>query len=202
MAKFDCNWCSKCCEDFGEFITIERQMDDCDYYCRYGITDEIFPVHVQPEYADDIEEEFMNMDPKAADRPARKGCIFSRKNPQHPGLACAIYDTRPTICREFKCYRMLIHHKTSPELRGRIIGINELRTHDEALQAIWEEKIAHLPHPIHGLNPDKKIIHGHEAHIHAHLNEIEHGEHGDDSDWVNNVVEVLAAHGYHGDPVE
>jgi len=78
MAKFDCNWCGKCCASFGEFIKIERQLTDRDYYCRYGITGEIFPVHVQPEFADEIEEEFLGSDPKKPGYP-RQGLRFHEK---------------------------------------------------------------------------------------------------------------------------
>jgi len=201
MTKFDCNWCAKCCDSFGEFIKIERQVDDRNYFCRYGITDEIFPVHVHPEWADEIDEEFMNSsanDPNSAG----KKCIFSRKKQGHPGYACAIYETRPTICRDFKCYRMLIHHRMTCELRGRVMGINELRTHDEILDAVWREKIAHLPHPIHAMHPGGDKVHGHDSHLRLHLLDIEHGDHGDDHEWLSSVMEVLSAHGYNGDPIE
>jgi len=206
MAKFDCNWCGKCCASFGEFIRIERQLTGRDYYCRYGITNEIFPVHVQPEFADEIEEDFIDSDPGTPD-PARRGCIFSRKNPGGNGFACAIYPTRPNICREFRCYRMLIHHSPTGEMRGKVIGINELRTRDEILAALWKEKIACLPHPINGHTvpaghlpaSGAPTVHGHDSHILAHINDLGHGG---DEEWVSSVITVLAAHGYQGDPVE
>jgi hypothetical protein len=206
MAKFDCDWCGKCCVSFGEFIKIERQLTEKDYYCRYGITGEIFPVHVQPEFADEIDEEFADSDPKKTGS-SRKGCIFMRKNPEGKGFACAIYPTRPNICREFECYRMLIHHQPDGEMRGKVIGINELRTHDEILAAIWNEKIAHLPHPFnnhhapaeHAHASGAPAAHGHDSHILAHINDLAHGE---DEEWVASVITVLAAHGYHADPVE
>jgi Fe-S-cluster containining protein len=206
MAKFDCNWCGKCCVSFGEFIKIERQLTERDYYCRYGITDEIFPVHVQPEFADEIEEEFTESNPNRVGSPM-KGCIFMRKNPEGKGFACAIYPTRPGICREFKCYRMLINHLQSGETRGKVIGINELRTHDEILTALWMEKIAHLPHPFNNRHissgpapaSNAPAVHGHDSHIHAHIQDLGHG---DDTEWVSAVITILAAHGYHGDPVE
>jgi uncharacterized protein len=206
MAKFDCNWCGKCCASFGEFIKIERQLTERDYYCRYGITNEVFPVHVQPEFADEIEEEFTESDPKGTDS-TKKGCIFMRKNPEGKGFACAIYPTRPNICREFECYRMLIHHPQSGEMRGKVIGINELKTHDEILNAIWNEKIAHLPHPFTGHHTPAEHtpasgaphVHGHDTHVLAHLYDLGHG---DDTEWVSAVITVLAANGYRGDPVE
>lgn len=207
MAKFECNWCGKCCQSFGEFIRIERQISGRDYFCRYGITDELFQVHVLPEFADEIEEDLEEMGGK--DTPgSHKGCIFMRKNPEGKGFACAIYPTRPTICREFLCYRMLIHHPASGEIRGKVIGINELRTHDEILTAIWNEKIAALPHPFeihhdvvqHSHAPGTQAaVHGHDSHITAHLKGLGHA---DDHEWVANVLTILASHGYHGDPVE
>ena len=54
MTEFVCDWCGKCCRSFGEFIKIERKLTDRDYYCRYGITNDLFLVHVQPEYADAV----------------------------------------------------------------------------------------------------------------------------------------------------
>jgi Fe-S-cluster containining protein len=206
MAKFECNWCGKCCSSFGEFIRIERQISGNDYFCRYGITDEIFQVHVQPEFSDEIEEEFEESGGKNA-RDSHNGCVFMRKNPEGRGFACSIYPTRPTICREFICYRMLIHHPASGEVRGKVIGINELRTHDEILTALWNDQIASLPHPFetqhdsvqHSHGPGTQVVHGHDSHIHAHVNGLGHA---DDQEWTTNVLSVLATHGYKGDPVE
>jgi hypothetical protein len=117
MAKFDCNGCGKWCSSFGECIKIERQLTGRDYYCRYGITGEIFPDHVPPGFSDEIPEDLIDSNPKTTDT-ARKGCIFSRKNPAGKGFTCAIYPTRPDISREFRCCRMLIHHPATNELRG------------------------------------------------------------------------------------
>ena len=206
MAQFDCDWCGKCCASFGEFITIERQLTDRDYYCRYGITGEIFPVHVLPGFADDVEEEFAEPSPQATASP-HKGCIFMKKDPEGKGFACAIYPSRPTVCREFRCYRMLIYDPSSGEIRGKVIGINELRTHDQNLAAIWKEKIARLPHPLNGNNTPTghapvsgaHSTHGHDSHIHAHIHDPGHTE---DKEWLSAVIGVLAEHGYHGEPVD
>lgn len=206
MAKFECNWCGKCCASFGEFIKIERQLTERDYYCRYGITNEIFFVHVKPEFAREVREAFEETGGHPPADGQKKGCIFMQKNPEGKGFACAIYETRPGICREFKCYRMLIHHMPGMELRGRVIGISELRTEDEVLAKIWKEKIAGLPHPVTGNGANNGHVKspqipgaGHNSHIRAHLKGTQHG--GDEA-WVSNVIAILAAHGYHGEPVE
>jgi hypothetical protein len=102
---------------------------------------------------------------------------------------------------------MVINHHQSGEMRGKVIGLNELRTHDQILESIWKEKIAHLPHPFeeehhkihHSHAPGREHAHGHDPHILAHIYGLEHA---DDREWVENVITVLAAHGYHGDPVK
>jgi uncharacterized protein len=143
MAKFECSWCGKCCASFGQFIKIERQLNDWDYYCRYSISGDVFPVHVLPEYAGDFADEFE----ESGDRRGKTGdkCIFMRKNQDGKGFACIIYPTRPQICREFRCYRMLIHHREGHQC-GRIIGRNELKSNDEELVRIWNDLIIPLPH--------------------------------------------------------
>jgi len=138
MVAFDCTWCGKCCASFGEFIKIERQLTSRDYYCRYGIRNELFLAHIEGDYID-------SQPPSLKEGEPVKGCPFMRKNPAGKGFACAIYSTRPRICREFRCYRMVIYHIDRHEC-GRIMGRNELKTNDELLAQIWKEQIAPLPH--------------------------------------------------------
>jgi len=206
MVRFECDLCGKCCASFGEFIKVERQITAHDYFCRYGITNELFQAHVLPEYADEFADTFEEMQDTGTDA-NHQGCVFTRKNPEGPGFICIIYPSRPTICREFLCYRMLINHRESGELRGKLIGINELRTHDEVLAAIWKDKIATLPHPFESKH--REVPHSHapgaeksyvrDPHILAHLYGLEHA---DDKEWIQNVITVLAVHGYQGDTVE
>jgi Fe-S-cluster containining protein len=206
MVRFECDLCGKCCASFGEFIKVERQITGHDYFCRYEITNELFQAHVVPEFADEFAGTFEEM-PDAGRNTHQKGCVFSRKNSGGPGFICVIYPSRPTICREFLCYRMLIFHRETGELRGKLIGINELRTDDEALAVLWKEKIAQLPHPFesehqkipHSHATGEERSHAHDPHVLAHIYGLTHA---DDRKWIENVRTVLEAHGYHGDPVE
>jgi len=47
MVAFDCSWCGKFCASFGAFIKIERQLTSRDYYCRYGIKNDLFLAHIE-----------------------------------------------------------------------------------------------------------------------------------------------------------
>jgi len=134
MVKFECDRCGKCCRSFGEFIKIERKLTSRDYYCRYGIKNELFLAHIEADYAD-------SQPPGSKEGERLKGCPFIRKSQNESGISCAIYATRPQICRDFRCYRMVIYHKEGHEC-GRIMGRNDLKTTDGTLLQIWKEHIA------------------------------------------------------------
>jgi len=174
MAVFACNRCGKCCVSLGPHITIERQLNDRDYYCRCKIDNALFLAQVDPAYREEIADTFT---PEDQDRssPEKRPCIFLRKKPDGDGTACAIYPTRPVVCRDFRCYRMLVYDNRG-HLSGKVIGAGEISTPDEALAQVWKEQIASIPHV--------------------------HPPGGNDPIWVRKVAGLLAIHGYRGDAVE
>jgi Fe-S-cluster containining protein len=149
MGKFVCTWCGKCCTCYGDFIRIERQFSSRDYFCRYGIKNESFYAHVQEDYIGDY--------PLASQEgQKRKGCPFMRKNLSVEGFACAIYDTRPQVCRDFRCYRMVIYDRDGRAC-GKIMGRNQLKTDDKELEKIWKEEIEPIPYR-EGTRWEKMVI--------------------------------------------
>lgn len=155
MVEFVCSWCGKCCACYGDFIRIERQLTSRDYYCRYGIKNEMFLAHVEGDYIGEYP-------PAPKGGQPQKGCPFMRKTLSGNKFACAIYNTRPQVCREFRCYRMLIFDGEGHE-RGRIMGRNQLKTADTALERIWNEEIAPIPYR-EGTRWVKMVIDGLAAH--------------------------------------
>jgi len=144
MAVFECDRCGKCCVSFGPLITIERQLNDQDYYCRCKIDNSVFLAHVAPEYCEEISDEFAAED-AAQSCQEKKPCRFLRKNRQGEGTLCAVYSTRPKTCRDFRCYRMLIRDRKGA-VCGRVIGKNAVRTGDTALETLWKEQVVALPY--------------------------------------------------------
>jgi Fe-S-cluster containining protein len=140
MAEFVCDQCGKCCVSLGPLITIERQLNEQDYYCRSKIDNSLFLAHVDPVYSEEITDEFSG-DNDTPSGPEKKSCRFLRMSHQGTGYHCAIYSTRPKVCRDFRCYRMVIY---SPEGKvcGRVIGKNTLRTDDTTLGDLWRERIS------------------------------------------------------------
>ena len=185
MVTFVCNGCGKCCTSLGAYIRIERQLTNRDYYCRNGITGEVFPVHVQPEYADEIDEAFTSGQGDAPGSP--KGCIFMRKNPERPGTICAIYATRPQVCREFRCYHLLIYDDRGT-VAGRMVGHHDIQTDDPDLARIWSDEVKPLSIAVVSRKPADRSP----DLISSPCN---------DPVWMQKVSAILASHGYRGEPV-
>lgn len=144
MAVFECNRCGKCCTSLGPHITIQRQLNERDYYCRSTVDNAVFLARIDPEFREEIADEFAGVE---LDRntPDNKSCTFLRRNPDGGGMACAIYATRPKVCRDFRCYRMLIRTRDG-KVSGKVIGKNTIRTEDAALESLWNEQVAAIPY--------------------------------------------------------
>jgi uncharacterized protein len=138
MVAFDCDRCGKCCVSLGSIIKIERQLNDRDYYCRYNIDNSLFLAHVDQVFCDEIADEFANISIPAG--PEKKPCRFLRKNRQGDGTVCSIYSTRPYICRDFRCYHVLICNRDGKTC-GSVRGKNTLHTEDAVLRNLWEEQV-------------------------------------------------------------
>lgn len=173
MVTFTCDSCGKCCSSFGSFISLERQLNDRDYYCRYSLTRDLFPVHVNREYADEVSDRYSRQSTTSTS--PKKPCPFLCRKPDGEGFDCAIYDSRPPVCREFRCYRMLVYGREN-QLIGKVIGAGEISTPDDTLARLWKEEIALLSHA--------------------------HPPGGNDPAWVKKVTAILAAHAFRGDAVE
>jgi len=103
------------------------------------IDNAIFLAHVDPKYREEIADEFETGN-TCHPGPEKKTCRFVRKNPEGEGTVCAVYATRPKVCRDFRCYRMLIRTREGT-ICGRVIGKNTIRTEDVALEVLWNGKV-------------------------------------------------------------
>jgi uncharacterized protein len=132
-AGFVCSRCGKCCMNFGQHITVERQLSSRDFYCRCGITGELFLAHIGNEYQD------ANI--AAADRESHRAwCPFLRGTGDGQ-YSCIIHDTAPRFCRDFRCVTMIIYDQVGSEA-GRVKGRRSLDSDDPVLTAVWHERIA------------------------------------------------------------
>jgi len=86
---------------------------------------------------------------------------------------------------------MIIRQKPGGEILGKVIGMQDIRTRDEALLSIWNGQIATIPHAGAARRTGSNVS-----------DRIGRPGSDDDSDWVKAVTEVLARHGYYCENVE
>lgn len=140
MVAFECDRCGKCCTSLGRHIAIERQLSDRDYFCRSILDNAVFPASVDREFREEIAEEFES----GSGRGENKSCAFLCRNPRGEGTICAIYGSRPKVCRDFRCYRLIIRNRDGIAC-GKVIGKNTIRTDDAALMKLWSDRVAAVP---------------------------------------------------------
>ncbi len=100
MVKFECNGCGRCCVSFGEFIKVERKVAAHDYYCRYGITNELFHVHVLPEYGNEFAEKFEELEANGKNAP-QQGCVFMHRKTGVRVFSVVFILTAPPSAKSF-----------------------------------------------------------------------------------------------------
>ena len=111
----------------GRHITIERSLSPVQHFCRVAVTGELLPVSIQPEYRD----------PYASGERDPTWCPFLRRA-DADSFICTIYQTRPRICREFRCRTMLIYDQNGHEA-GYVKGRRTLVSDDPCLADAWRE---------------------------------------------------------------
>ena len=135
MAHFHCDRCGRCCISLGRHISIERKVSSTSHFCRVAVTREVVPVTIHPEYRD----LFLNPPPGSTDE---SWCPYLR-HIEEGRFVCTIYPSRPSICRNFTCYSMIIRDSGNAEV-GRVSG-KDLKSSDAGLVATWEREVATLP---------------------------------------------------------
>jgi Fe-S-cluster containining protein len=131
---FRCQQCGECCSSMGEVIGIRERTGPAEYLIWYKITGEERRVWIDP----DKQELFCNQD-ILKKRPM--ACPFLRETGAGSAI-CSVHYTRPDLCRQYGCFRILVLGKMGERL-GRVIdGSRYFTTADSGLKAIWDREIA------------------------------------------------------------
>lgn len=127
MVRFVCTRCGRCCMNFGRYIVVEREVGGGRVQCRNRLDGEVFMAK-----------------PKEPGQGSRTGmhgwCRFLEYDPAENIYSCRIYETRPRLCREFRCRRLEVLD-SSDKLVGKMAGEADLATSDQRLSALWESRI-------------------------------------------------------------
>jgi len=83
-------------------------------------------------------------------------CPFFRHHPDSDNAYCTVYQTRPEICRDYGCWRLLILNHRGRRV-GRINYIRTLRSEDPLLTRTWDDCIENYQEPDDKIWEDRMI---------------------------------------------
>lgn len=130
MVRFICTRCGKCCMNFGYYIVIEREVGGGRVECRNRLDGEVFTARAKEPV-------------KGSRTGVPNWCRFLEYDPADNRYSCRIYETRPRLCREYRCRRLEVLD-SSGKLVGKLAGETDLATVDHRLSKLWNSRIKPL----------------------------------------------------------
>lgn len=128
---FECFQCGKCCAHLGLVQSIKEKYGNYRYLIYNQYTREEIPVTVDPDKREIFEDtSIFEKYPRA--------CPFFRYRPGSELACCSVHLTRPEICRDYQCWRLLILNPRGRRV-GKIPYIRTLVSDDPLLNRIWED---------------------------------------------------------------
>ena len=139
---FECSQCGECCSHLGLVHIIQEECGDHRFLVRNQYTGERTLVTVDPDKIALYDDTGI-----FAERP--EACPFFRYDHTTETGYCTVHLTRPGICRDYGCWRLLILDSRGKRA-GRIMCQRHLASEDEALTRLFEEKI----NPVTGMDDE------------------------------------------------
>jgi uncharacterized protein len=136
---FECIQCGECCEHLGLVHTIQEEYGDFRFLIHNIYTSEETPVSIDPDKRD------LFLD-TGIFKKFPEGCPFFRHQHQNGKACCTVHQSRPDICRDYRCWRLLILDHRGRRV-GRIRYIRSLCTEDAILTKLWDECIEQSDEP-------------------------------------------------------
>ena len=136
---FECFRCGECCHHLGLVHAIRESYGNYRFLIYNPYTGEETPAEVDPEKREIFGDTsiFSNL-PDA--------CPFFRHQPGSDLACCTIHGTRPAICQDYGCWRLLILNHQGRRV-GRIKNVRTLCSEDSHLTRVWESCIENSTEP-------------------------------------------------------
>ncbi|MDK2975498.1 MAG: uncharacterized protein PWP08_1869 [Methanofollis sp.] len=133
---FFCVRCGECCSQMGSVHVVERELETGGFVMANLYTGERHEVEIDPALA------CLSPDRRIFERWSG-ACPFLREKPGTGEICCIVHRTRPEICREYRCWRLLVLNASGRRV-GRVMERRHLAADDPALQQFWDRHIAVL----------------------------------------------------------
>jgi len=136
---FYCEQCGECCSHLGLVHSITEDHGDYEFvvFNRYTNESDVVTVDADKHALFDDKSIFVKL-PEA--------CPFFRHQPGSEKAFCTVHLTRPEICRDYGCWRILIVNSTGRRV-GRIMFSRYLCWEDPLVARIFEECIDPVNEP-------------------------------------------------------
>jgi len=131
--SFECSQCGECCSHLGRVHKVIEESGDYHFLVNNQYTGEKTAVIVDPDKIS-----LYNDTSIFSERP--EACPFFRYDAPSAKGYCTVHQTRPDICRDYGCWRILILNSAGKRA-GRIMFQRFLSSEDETLTRIFEEVI-------------------------------------------------------------
>jgi hypothetical protein len=136
---FECLRCGECCANLGMVYTIKEDCGNFHFLIHNNYTGEETSVTIDSDKRDlFLDTNIFNKLPRA--------CPFFRYQSGSEKAYCTVHQTRPEICHDYGCWRLLIIDHRGRRV-GRIKYIRSLCSEDVLLTKIWDECIEHNEEP-------------------------------------------------------
>lgn len=136
---FTCAQCGECCSHLGLVHSITEDRGNYEFVVFNRYTNESNVVTIDPDKHAIFED-------KSIFEKLPEACPFFRHQPGSELAFCTVHLTRPDICRDYGCWRMLILTH-SGQRAGRIMFSRYLCSEDELLTRIFTECIDPVKEP-------------------------------------------------------
>ena len=130
---FDCQQCGECCSHLGLVHSITEDHGNYEFVVFNRYTNESDVVSVDAD-------KHALFDDKSIFTTLPEACPFFRHQPGSEKAFCTVHLTRPDICRDYGCWRMLILQPFRPWV-DRIMFSRYLCSEDPLVTRIFEECI-------------------------------------------------------------
>jgi len=130
---FECFQCGDCCSQLGLVHSIRKDYGDNRFLIHNQYTGEETEVIIDSDKIGLFED-------KSIFEKLPNTCPFFRHEPGSEKAFCTVHQTRPGICRDYGCWRLLILNHRGHRV-GRIKYIRTLHSEDSTLTRLWESCI-------------------------------------------------------------
>lgn len=136
---FECQQCGECCHHMGQVHRIRETFGEFEFLVNNQYTGEKTAVSIDPDKHDLFTDSSIFLEQPEA-------CPFLRYNQNDRKALCTVHLTRPEICRDYGCWRLLILNSRGIRA-GRILYQRAFFSDDADLTRLWMTCIDHLNEP-------------------------------------------------------